>query len=198
MGCVAQNSDNQGVTPLPPCHRTPNPHFIKPIPGRPGFQDALDLCHACPLIVSCAANALTAGNTTDGCVTAPASDVIQAGVHCTGDHMTAWRLSRIAGVPMPELRDTSTRNTPAPFCRACKRVMVSWTRTPEDMPEGAVMHHGRGYCTECRTHYRASLKADEGRKNSSSSLYDAGRVRSPLQRLHRTPTAPRTEQLSLL
>lgn len=34
--------------------------------------------------------------------------------------------------------------------------MVPWTRG--QVPEGYVMHRGRGYCTECRRAYNAALK----------------------------------------
>lgn len=161
-----------GVT-LPPCHRS-RAH-TKPIPGRPDFDQALAVCKACPLIKDCARQALTAGDSLDGHVKRPAMDVIQAGVHCTGDQMTAWRLCRVAGIPaeeMPTIRDTTPRNEPPVYCRSCGSPMTSWTRG--EVPAGMVMHYGRGFCTNCRGAYREELA--EAREEEAPNLY-GGRTR---------------------
>lgn len=165
----------------PPCHR--KPAFTKPVLGTPATEQAFQICEACPIIKQCAVNALTAGSTTDGCVQRPASGVIQAGVLCNGDHLTAYRLARIAGVDMPEIRDTSSKNTPAPYCRACKEPMVSWTR--DETPPGYVMHYAQGFCTNCRAAYREHKAETEAKP----SIYGAGRARNrfdkPITRTHR-------------
>lgn len=117
-----------------------------------------------------------AGDTIDGCVTRPASMVIQAGILCLGDQKTANRLARICGKPAPIVSDTTPRNVPPLYCRGCGQPMVSWTRG--ELPTGRVMHYGRGYCTGCRALYRAELK----RAPRPVGHYDGGRERTRYSR----------------
>lgn len=88
----------------------------------------------------------------------PASGVIQAGVVCYGDDATARALLRVSGgVETPEYRRQGRRKTPPGECVACARPMVSWTR--DRVPEGWVMHHARGFCSQCREPYREFLRS---------------------------------------
>lgn len=173
----------------PPCHR--KKAFTHPVPGQPATEQAFKICGSCPIIKECARSALTAGSTTDGCVQRPASGVIQAGVLCNGDHITAYRLARIAGVEMPEIRDTSSKNTPAPYCRSCGEPMVSWTRG--ETPQGSVMHYAQGFCTGCRAEYRRH-KAEAEEK---PSIYGAGRARNRFDKPLARAKTRRETQLAL-
>ena len=187
MVCVRDpNPDN-----LPPCHRRPG--FTQPIPGTPDTEAALKLCQTCPRRVMCAREALSAGDSLDGHVKRPAADGIQAGIHCHGDQLTAWRLSRVAGVDMPTVSDTTPRNSPPPYCRSCQSVMVGWTR--DEVPKGRVMHYGRGYCVNCRPAYKAAVAAGE---DNMPTLYDGGRIRLHRRAAPQSPPNPEPEQLSLL
>lgn len=137
-----------------PCHKTKNQAFTDPsnAPER-SRRAAIKMCEACPLRQQCAQDALTAGDSPVDGYTLPAADVIQAGVHCRGDLDTAWQLASIAGVPMPAYWDLQPRRHYAPDrCVECARPMTRWTR--DKVPEGYVMMHARGFCTNCRTAYR--------------------------------------------
>lgn len=138
----------------PPCHKTRNRAFTDPdhAPAR-SRRAAITICEHCPIRAQCAQEALTAGDSPIDGHTAPAHDVIQAGVHCKGDLDTAWQLAQVAGVEMPAYWDLQPRRNQAPdHCVNCAEPMVRWTR--EAVPEGYRMHFARGYCTKCRTAYR--------------------------------------------
>lgn len=165
------------MAPIPHCSNIRNVAFImgNEAPSR-SIRAAVKICQQCPLLKRCALEALEAGNTLDGSVKAPASGVIVAGVVATGDRRTAAELSRVAGVKVPEVRAQTPRATPPKECRACQTPMHPWTRTPEVIPTGHVMHRGRGICVHCRTAYNADLKAHGHRK--PPSLKQADRVRT--------------------
>lgn len=139
-----------------PCHRQTR-IFTNPVLGSPDIEEAKKICAECPLIKQCAEQALHSGSSLDGHYTRPANGVIQAGVYCTGDHWTANQLATIAGVQIPQYHDHIERNTPNATCRHCGKPMGSWTRHPESLMPGQVMHYARGYCTNCRVPYKASL-----------------------------------------
>lgn len=158
-----------------PCHRTKNTAFTHPdaAPER-SKRAAIKMCSACPIRRECATEALTAGDSPVDGHTAPAHDVIQAGVHCRGDLDTAWQLAQIAGVPVPAYWDLQPRRNYAPdHCVNCGEPMMRWTR--DAVPEGYRMHFARGYCTKCRTAYRKAhpptpkhLRKPINRRNKSA------------------------------
>lgn len=123
------------------------------------IRAAIRICEACPIRRRCALDALHAGDSLDGQATSPARAVIAAGVVCKGDKATGAALAGIAGVPPPVYRVVTKRSRAPERCKHCHRLMVSWTRGA--VPEGHVMHRGRGYCTNCRTAYSAALQAVE-------------------------------------
>lgn len=142
-----------------PCHKTKNPAFINPSASTPqAMRAAKKMCEHCPLLKECARAALTSGTSLDGSTIAPANDVFQAGVHCTGDYQTAVRLSLICGDPIPagiEEPTTRTRPKPPSNCVHCHRPMVQWNRF-EEQPEGYVMHYAKGFCQKCRAAYQSA------------------------------------------
>lgn len=135
-----------------------NPAWLSPgAAQRHEVDSAKALCLSCPQIGVCAVSALRAGDTLDGSRITPATDVMQAGMICRGDAATARALAEIAGVPVPDYRDQSTRAIPPRRCAECEEPMVGWSRSGP--PPGFVMHRGRGFCTHCRTAYNAALRA---------------------------------------
>lgn len=97
----------------------------------------------------------------------PADGVIMAGVVARGES-TVRRLEMIAGIAAPVYTGRAQRRgrvTGKP-CLNCGRTLHSWTRTPEEMPPGTVMHYSRQFCVNCRTAlsaYLRSLPEDERR-----------------------------------
>lgn len=177
---------------IPPCNQ--KRVFTAPIFGHPATIAAMEMCATCPLRKQCAKEALTAGATTDKHVQRPASDVIQAGVFCTGDHRTARELAVIAGCEMPKIYDSTPRYAPPAYCKHCKKIMVKWQRNP-DLKPGEVMHYARGYCTNCRGAYteeRARTKHTE-----TPSLYANGRQRGRLDKPTPAGATPHTTQMEL-
>lgn len=142
------------------CLKTKNVAFISPeIAPEHSINAARKLCSVCPLLRSCAEDALTAGNSLDGNVVQAACGVLQAGVICRGDGDTAQALAAIAQVPVPAYRKKRARNHAPSNCVECGAGMVPWSR--EGAPEGKVMAYARGHCVNCRSAYNA-LRAREG------------------------------------
>lgn len=143
-----------------PCHKTRIRAFIDAdaVPER-SRRAAITICEHCPIRRQCARDALTGGTSLDGNMTAPATGVIQAGIHCRGDQGTAQALAEIAGVRVPTYRKKRKRNHAPSNCVACGADMVPWTRG--EVPEGKVMAYARGHCVHCRSAYNA-MKAREG------------------------------------
>ncbi|PRQ11754.1 hypothetical protein C1Y63_04920 [Corynebacterium sp. 13CS0277] len=129
-----------------------------PVAFHPDALAAMDACTGCPALARCAAQALHAGTSLDGRTTAPAAGVIQAGVYCTGDADTAAQLAAIAGTPAPRYQRHRPRPTIPHHCQGCHKPLHPWTRNPEQIPEGHVMHYARGYCTGCRARYRRAKR----------------------------------------
>ena len=156
-------SDNDPISS--PCQSSRNRAFLT-LDGTPPaeIERARATCRTCPLLRGCALDALHAGTVLDESWQRPAADVVQAGVICRGDADTATALAEVARVEVPEYQDKFTRRMirEGDTCRNCHRPLVSWTRDPEEVPEGYVMHHGRQHCVNCRTQYRR-LIATEGR-----------------------------------
>lgn len=142
----------------PPCtnHRV----FIQPTPGHPDTLAAQEMCTHCPLRQQCATDGLTSGESIDGTHVRPAHGVIIAGVVCHGDMETAYALATIANTLLPtydmgeDEKPRTKRRRIDDECVNCHKPMVKWTRRA--VPDGYVMHHARGYCTECRAEYRAA------------------------------------------
>lgn len=137
---------------VPPCHRSRV--YTAPAEYPPEtVAAAVAVCLECPLRAACAAAALEAGVSLDGNWTRPAAGVIAAGVVCPEEGTEhAAQLAAVAGVPLPEYRDTRPRNHPEDRCRSCRTPMTSWTRT--EPTEGYAMHYARGFCAGCRIQYR--------------------------------------------
>lgn len=163
----------------PPCHKTKNRAFINAdyVPER-SRRAAVKMCQHCPIRRQCAREALTGGTSLDGNLTAPATGVIQAGIHCRGDDATAQALAAVAGAVAPTYRKQRKRKRAPKHCVSCGADMVPWTR--HEVPEGYVMHRGRGYCAECRGAYSLALKSD-GRAEKGL------RKPAPRRRLSRVP-----------
>lgn len=141
----------------PPCHRTRNRAFIDPSNAADySIRAAIRICEACPIRRRCALDALHSGDSLDGSITSPANDVIAAGVVCEGDKATGVALAGIAGVPPPVYHVGTKRSRVPDRCVNCRHMMVSWTR--DAVPEGYVMHRGRGYCTNCRRAHSLELR----------------------------------------
>ncbi|MBV7292355.1 WhiB family transcriptional regulator [Corynebacterium sp. TAE3-ERU16] len=138
----------------PPCTR--KRAYTDPEHDPQATREAIRTCHTCPLLKDCARQALHGGDSLDGHYTRPATGVIQAGIHCSGDDATAEALARIAGVERPTYRDRIPRPVPPPSCRRCHTPMVPWSRKTLP-PPGHVMHHGRGYCQRCRGAHPATM-----------------------------------------
>lgn len=147
-----------------PCILSKNVAFIDPgNAAKRSLDAATEMCHQCPMLQACALDALHGGNSLDGNMTRPATDVLQAGFHCRGDARTARKLAAIAGVPTPpEYRDQAPRNFAPDQCVNCKKPMHKWTRFPEEIPAGHVMAYARGHCVNCRSAYRAMLDTERG------------------------------------
>ncbi|NLT57179.1 MAG: hypothetical protein GXX79_21980, partial [Actinomycetales bacterium] len=149
------------MTPTALCHRNPNRAFSDP-DNAPDFsiRAALKLCAACPVRTQCARDALHAGDSLDGHTTAPATGVIAAGIICRGDADTAHALARAAGVPTPpHYREKAPRPQLPDGCNHCGRPLHKWTRNPEEIPEGHVMHYAKGWCVKCRGAYKQARNA---------------------------------------
>lgn len=147
-----------------PCRGTKNRAFIDPANSSPqAVRAAIKICRECPVRRECAAEALHAGELLEG-IDLPATDVIAAGIVCTGTMTTARQLAALAKVPVPEYSTVAfTRpNYIGRPCLSCGRTLSKWTRIPEEVPPGTVMHYGRQYCVHCRKAYNAMLK-EEGR-----------------------------------
>lgn len=134
---------------------------------------AVKVCQSCPILRQCAADALHSGSTLDSSYTRPASAVVQAGVVCRGDGDTARALAEIAGVEVPRYRTKKRRTAPPRQCTNCHRPMVPWTR--EDVPEGYVMHRGRGICTKCRAAYQEDMERRGRLRHGLHKQIDRGR-----------------------
>lgn len=149
----------------PPWHRLPV--FISPDTAPAAMrQRALDLCQSCPLLQQCAADALTTGEplTDYGTGGTVARGVIMGGVICDGSPTATAALRATAGPLAPPPRPQPHRRTVmGQPCVSCGRPLHPWTRTPETIPPGHVMHHARGYCVDCREAYkRARPTPDTG------------------------------------
>lgn len=161
-----------------PCHNTRNRAFTSPATSPDNaVRAALRICEMCPTRVDCAKQALTAGSSLDGSTRGPAADVIQAGVICQGDEETAVALSRVAGVAPPPIREKKRRRQSPTQCRECAQPMTSWTRG--EVPEGTKMHHARGWCVDCRSHY-----AEYMRKHRAARPVEATRKQTDRKRHH--------------
>ncbi|APT92912.1 hypothetical protein CPHO_08450 [Corynebacterium phocae] len=151
--------------PRPACENTKNKAFSNPTKATPqAVRAAQKICHHCPLLKACAKDALTSGTTLSEDYRAPASDVIQAGVICTGDDETARRLSIIAGVETPTYRRERPQrpiigSKRGDTCRHCNQPMIKWNRH-EQQPDGYRKHYARGFCEQCRGPYREWKKAN--------------------------------------
>lgn len=143
------------------CSKTHNIAFTNPgaAPDR-SITAAKKLCSVCPLLQSCAEDALRAGGSLDRSMQAPANDVLQAGVVCRGDSDTARRLATVAGVDVPVYREQRKRNFARGQCVNCGRRMVPWTRG--EVPEGYAMHYARQHCVHCRAAYRKMIRGEAG------------------------------------
>lgn len=120
----------------------------------PSTLRAIQICETCPIIRECAKQALTSGSSIDFTATHPAVGVIQAGVYCDGSQRAAIELGARAGEPAPTV-EVEPRAKVGDRCKSCGMPMVRWTR--DRVPEGYVMHRGRGFCTGCRKAYNAEL-----------------------------------------
>ena len=105
----------------------------------------------------CARVALEAGSMLTG-EKLPADGVIMAGV-VTHGKSTVHELEMIAGIAAPvyEGRARKQGNVIGKPCLNCGRTLHGWTRTPEDIPPGMVMHYSRQFCVDCRTALQAYL-----------------------------------------
>ena len=105
----------------------------------------------------CARVALEAGSMLTG-EKLPADGVIMAGVVARGES-TVRQLEMIAGIAAPVYTGRAQRrgNVTGKPCLNCGRTLHSWTRTPEDIPHGMVMHYSRQFCVDCRTALQAYL-----------------------------------------
>lgn len=137
-------------TYAPKCMGSDNPAFIDLDSATASeINRARSLCASCPIRIPCALYALTSGTTPDG-YASPAVDVMMGGVACTGSYQSRTSLYRVIGAKEPKpkpKRRTIQLGTP---CASCGRPLHRWTRTPEEIPAGHVMHYSRGYCTHCR------------------------------------------------
>ncbi len=105
----------------------------------------------------CARVALQAGSMLTG-EKLPADGVIMAGVVTRGKSTVA-ELEMIAGIAAPVYEGRAQRqgNVTGKPCLNCGRTLHGWTRTPEDIPPGMVMHYSRQFCVDCRTALQAYL-----------------------------------------
>ncbi|WIM71976.1 WhiB family transcriptional regulator [Corynebacterium suedekumii] len=127
-----------------PCHRSRIRGFIDPHAPDHSVRAAIKVCEHCPIRKECARDALTAGTSLDGEYTRPAGAVVQAGIICRGDQDTARALARVAGVPTPpHYRKQAPRPQLPDGCNHCGRPLHKWTRNPEEIPEGHVMHYAK-------------------------------------------------------
>lgn len=121
----------------------------------PSTERAIQMCETCPALRQCAEMALVGGSSIDMSVERPAVGVIQAGVYCDGSNRATWELMERAGRDELVRVGGGTRPKAADRCRSCGKPMVRWTR--DRVPEGYVMHRGRGFCTNCRKAYDREL-----------------------------------------
>ena len=108
--------------------------------------EAIEMCQHCPLRTQCAHDATTAGTTLDKERTAPATDVIQAGVWLTGQTRHTVDLYRIVGLT-PQERKPRRQPTPS-VCLDCGRAMIPRDKSIH-LPPDIVTHAARGYCRTC-------------------------------------------------
>lgn len=163
---------NQGEIPIkPPCINTHNRAFTAPEhASAQAIAAAIKICGWCPIRLECAKEALTSGTELLG-RERPASGVIVAGIVAKGNEETARQLADIAGVEYVELKKFAfhRRKAHGEECLGCGATLHKWTREPESIPPGWKMHHGRGYCVECRTAY--SREQERAQKREQDSLY---------------------------
>ena len=121
----------------------------------PATKRAIQMCEGCPALKQCAEMALVGGSSIDMTREHPAEGVIQAGVYCDGTDRATWELMERAGRNELVQIGGGARPKAADRCRSCHKPMVRWTR--DRVPEGYVMHRGRGFCTNCRKAYDREL-----------------------------------------
>lgn len=109
------------------------------------INDAVEMCHHCPMRTDCARQAVIAGNTLDGERYATATDVIQAGIWLNGHQQRIADLYRLAGVTPGAPR--SRQPTPT-RCRRCKRAMIPRDKSVT-LNSKIVTHAAHGYCRVC-------------------------------------------------
>ena len=120
-------------------------------PDTPRVHPALvqQACETCPLLQTCAHQALTSGATIDRNMRTPANGVIQAGVVCEGDQHTLDQLRAIAGTfDVIPLRLKKDKPPPPTHCHGCNRRMIT---RPKGQPldHRIVTHAAHGYCRTC-------------------------------------------------
>lgn len=149
-----------------PCQYSLNPAWIDVEAATVAeCSRAVKVCRRCPRLRDCALDALHAGDMLDRSVRSPAMGVVQAGVVCRGDQPTADALATIAGVPAPTVTtEAASINRATGDCLNCQRPLHRWTRTPEDIPAGHVMHYARGFCVHCRPAYSKATRHAQDRR----------------------------------
>ena len=168
-----------------PC-RTVRPKFLRRVYVHPEnatneqIHRAKKLCEACPLLETCAKDAMSAGDSFAGDLRGPANGVIQAGVLCRGVKDTLDKLESIAGVKAAQHEKKPKRIIFGQPCRSCGAPMVKWSRNQPRLPDGYVAHRGRGFCTGCRAAYKKDLE-DWRAKHPEDALKKAV-VRKPIDR----------------
>lgn len=178
-------SDSLKFAQKTPC-RDVKPKFLRRVFVYPEgataeqIHRAKKLCKACPLLETCAKDAISAGDSFAGDSHGPANGVIQAGVLCRGDKATLNKLESIAGVKAVQDEKNRKRIVFGQPCRSCGVPMVKWSRNQPAMPEGYVAHRGRGFCTGCRAAYKKDL--EEWRAAHPEDALKKAVVRKPTDR----------------
>lgn len=140
-----------GDTVQPDCYE--NKTFISPQQSTPAqIRKAIDVCRACPIQKQCAEQAITAGAPPGYEIPAPADDVIQGGVWCTGDTQTLVALHRVAGLPAPTPQKLRQRGHPT-HCIECNQKMVT-RNFHKPTQEDVLTHSAHGLCRKCDTKNR--------------------------------------------
>lgn len=145
----------------PACSNTRNRAFLDPehSPDR-SIRAALKICEGCPLLTTCAREAVVSGITLDGyCL--PPSGVIAGGILLDGTPDTAAVLAAVAGIPAPTWERPRRRRVKGCPCVSCGRPLWPWVRDRAAVPSGYVMHYAREYCVECRVVYRQHEEHEE-------------------------------------
>ena len=132
------------------------------------IKHAINICHQCPCRQACALQALHSGASLDERYESNARDVVQAGIICNGGSHSAQQLAEIAGVSVPKYRKHQPRPKFPTNCRCCGTSLHRFTKRPESIPNGMVMHYARGYCVNCRKAYKRGLKASRQTKQEHS------------------------------